>query len=69
MFSPEQARRFYNLFGKKQDSQGFYENPALDRLIQFSDFDKAEEIWEVKYNQTVVSWGIPSEILVARCLK
>ena len=46
MFSQEQARRFYNRFGKKQDSQGFYENPALDRLIQFSDFAKAKEIVE-----------------------
>ena len=46
MFSQEQARRFYNRFGKKQDSQGFYENPALDRLVQFSDFAMAKEIVE-----------------------
>lgn len=46
MFSPEQARRFYDRFGKKQDSQAFYENPALDRMIHFSDFAEAQKIVE-----------------------
>jgi ubiquinone/menaquinone biosynthesis C-methylase UbiE len=49
MFSPEQARRFYDRFGKKQDSQSFYENPALDKLIQIAEFENARAIVEFGY--------------------
>ena len=45
-FSPEQARRFYDRFGIKQDSQAFYENPALNKLVQFGEFEKAHDIVE-----------------------
>jgi ubiquinone/menaquinone biosynthesis C-methylase UbiE len=31
--SHDEARRFYDRFGAKQDSQAFYERPALERLI------------------------------------
>jgi len=31
--SHEEARRFYDRFGARQDAQAFYERPALDRLI------------------------------------
>ena len=33
-FTPDDARRFYDRFGSKQDTQGFYENPALDDLVE-----------------------------------
>lgn len=46
MFSPEQARRFYDRFGKKQDSQSFYEDAALDELIQSGEFEKAHDVVE-----------------------
>ena len=46
MFSPEQARRFYDRFGIKQDTQSFYENPALDKLVEFGDFENAHDIVE-----------------------
>jgi ubiquinone/menaquinone biosynthesis C-methylase UbiE len=32
--SHDEARRFYDDFGARQDSQGFYERPALERLIE-----------------------------------
>jgi ubiquinone/menaquinone biosynthesis C-methylase UbiE len=46
MFTPEQARRFYNRFGRKQDTQSFYENPALDKLVESGDFENAHDIVE-----------------------
>lgn len=33
MLSHDEARRFYDRFGAKQDAQAFYERPALERLI------------------------------------
>lgn len=45
-FTPEQARRFYDRFGIKQDSQAFYESPALNKLVQFGEFEKAHDIVE-----------------------
>ena len=46
MFSSEQARRFYDRFGKKQDSQSFYEDAALDELIQSGEFENAYDVVE-----------------------
>ena len=46
MSTPEQARRFYDRFGRKQDTQSFYENPALDKLVEFGDFENARDIVE-----------------------
>jgi len=43
--APE-AERYYNRFGKKQDSQGFYENPALNDVIDHSNFQDAENVFE-----------------------
>ena len=41
-----QARTFYNRFGKKQDTQAFYEDAALDDLIAHAAFDQAEKVFE-----------------------
>lgn len=45
-FTPEQARRFYDRFAAKQDSQAFYEDPAIRRMIEHSDFGSATSIFE-----------------------
>lgn len=42
-----QARRFYDRFGRKQDSQAFYEDAALNDLIAHAAFEQAERIFEV----------------------
>lgn len=44
--NPSAARAYYDRFGKKQDSQGFYEDPALDDLIAHSDFQDARSVFE-----------------------
>lgn len=41
-----QARSFYDRFGKKQDTQAFYEDAALDELIAHAAFDQADKVFE-----------------------
>lgn len=40
------AQAYYDRFGKKQDSQGFYEDPALDDLIAHATFKDAQSVFE-----------------------
>lgn len=40
------ARRIYDRIGALQDSQAFYEEPALDVLVPEGDFDKATSVFE-----------------------
>jgi ubiquinone/menaquinone biosynthesis C-methylase UbiE len=42
-----QARTFYDRFGKKQDTQAFYEDAALDGLIAHAAFEQAEKVFEL----------------------
>lgn len=42
----EAARTYYDRFGKKQDSQGFYEDCALDALIAGADFQNCHHVFE-----------------------
>lgn len=41
-----QARRFYDHFGAKQDSQAFYEDAALDDLMRHADCAQAQSVFE-----------------------
>ena len=45
--SHEQAEAVYDRVGKRQDSQGFYEDVAVDALIAQARFDEAREVLEV----------------------
>ncbi len=40
------AQAYYDRFGKKQDSQGFYEDPALAELVMHADFQDARHVFE-----------------------
>lgn len=46
VLTPSEAQAYYDRFGKKQDSQGFYEDPALDDLIAHAGFRAARRIFE-----------------------
>ncbi len=46
MLSHQQAKAFYDRFGKKQDSQGFYEDIATAALIRNGEFEKADAVLE-----------------------
>jgi len=41
-----QARTFYDRFGKKQDTQAFYEDAVLDDVIDHAAFEQAEKVFE-----------------------
>ena len=41
-----EAARYYNRFGKKQDSQGFYEDPVLNDVIVHASFQDAGRVFE-----------------------
>jgi ubiquinone/menaquinone biosynthesis C-methylase UbiE len=46
-FSRDDAKCFYDRFGKSQDRQGFYEDAALDALVQHGDFSAAQSVFEL----------------------
>jgi SAM-dependent methyltransferase len=45
--SYRQARAFYDRFGARQDSQAFYEDPALRHLIAHGSFETAGSVFEL----------------------
>jgi SAM-dependent methyltransferase len=42
----QQARDFYDRFGRRQDRQSFYERRALDRMLELGDFKSANAVVE-----------------------
>lgn len=46
-FDADDARRFYDLIGAAQDSQAFYENAAVERLLAEGRFREASRVLEV----------------------
>lgn len=45
--TPEQAASVYDLIGRWQDTQGFYERPAVDAMVRAAHFDRASNVVEV----------------------
>lgn len=45
-FTVEQARAFYDRFGRMQDWQSFYENPATQALVDHAAFGDAHRVIE-----------------------
>ena len=43
----EGSRRFYDHFGRLQDTQRFYEDPAVHRLVDLADFKRSESVFEL----------------------
>ncbi|HEV2319777.1 MAG TPA: class I SAM-dependent methyltransferase [Verrucomicrobiae bacterium] len=41
-----EARAFYDRFGRKQDTQGFYEDPALNDLVARANLSEARNVFE-----------------------
>ncbi|MDE2430715.1 MAG: class I SAM-dependent methyltransferase, partial [Burkholderiales bacterium] len=46
VFDATAAQAYYDRFGKKQDSQGFYEDPALDDLVAHASFHESRRVFE-----------------------
>ncbi|HUX20765.1 MAG TPA: class I SAM-dependent methyltransferase [Spirochaetia bacterium] len=45
--SKAKVKKYYDRFGIKQDSQGFYEDPPVERLIEQGDFGNARRVFEL----------------------
>jgi hypothetical protein len=43
---PSEVQSYYDRFGRKQDAQGFYEDPSLEELIEYACFSEAENVFE-----------------------
>ncbi len=46
VLSHQEVRSIYDRFGAKQDSQAYYEDPALDVLVKHSAFGEAQSVFE-----------------------
>jgi hypothetical protein len=59
--SPEQAKRFYDRLGSRQDWQSFFENPGINEMIGHADFDSAHRVrvrvwdWRISYEAVTAS--------------
>ncbi len=62
----DQARRFYDRFGARQDMQAFYEDKATTALIVAAGFDQARNVFELgcgtgRFAQKLLSKHLPEE--------
>jgi ubiquinone/menaquinone biosynthesis C-methylase UbiE len=60
-----QAEAYYSRFGKKQDTQSFYEDAALDDLIAHANFESAKSVFELgcgtgRFGSRLLSKILPS---------
>jgi ubiquinone/menaquinone biosynthesis C-methylase UbiE len=46
VLKPSEVKKYYDWFGRKQDSQSFYEDEATDTLIAHGGFGKAARVFE-----------------------
>lgn len=70
--SPDAARRFYDRIGRIEDSQAFYEDPALDRLLRGGGFDTAARVFEFgcgtgRLAERLLAGVLPAQARYAGC--
>ena len=46
--TPDDARRFHDRSGARQDTRGFYENPVLDDLLKCAGFEHSRSVEECR---------------------
>ncbi len=66
MLSLEEVKSYYDNFGRKQDSQSFYEDPATNLLIEHGSFEEAHSVFEFgvgtgRFAEKVLSDHAPSD--------
>lgn len=66
VLSHRQAETFYDRFGAKQDSQGFYEDVALDELVAHADFSNCSSVLELgcgtgRFAERLLDTVLPAE--------
>jgi ubiquinone/menaquinone biosynthesis C-methylase UbiE len=68
MLTLEEAKAYYDSFGAKQDSQSFYEGPAIKVLIANSHFDQATSVFEFgcgtgRFAQELINEQLPPDAI------
>jgi ubiquinone/menaquinone biosynthesis C-methylase UbiE len=72
VLNPPDAQAYYDRFGKKQDSQGFYEDPALDELVAHAGFEDCRRVFEFgcgtgKFARRLFEKHLPDSASYAGC--
>ncbi len=70
--TPQEARRFYDRFGRRQDRQAFYEDAALAALIDHLDLETARDVFEFgcgtgRLAARILSERLPPDARLAAC--
>lgn len=61
--SPEQVKRFYDRIGAWQDTQAFYERPAVERMLAHADLSRARSVFELGCGTGRLAHRLLSEVL------
>jgi ubiquinone/menaquinone biosynthesis C-methylase UbiE len=72
VLKPSEAKKYYDRFGKKQDSQAFYEDAATGALIAHADFGKAGSVFEFgcgtgRLAERLLKMHLPTSATYAAC--
>ena len=72
VLSVGEAQAYYDRFGEKQDSQGFYEDPPLADLMAHADFEHARSVFEFgcgtgKLAERLLARHLPGTATYAGC--
>ncbi len=67
-----QARAFYDRFGARQDSQAFYEDPALECLLAHGSFGSARHVFEFgcgtgRLAEMILTRALPGQARYSGC--
>ena len=63
VFTHQEASSFYDAFGVKQDSQGWYEDAAIDELVSHAAFETARSVLELGCGTGRVAERLLEELL------
>ncbi|MFW6313478.1 MAG: class I SAM-dependent methyltransferase [Spirochaetota bacterium] len=65
--TPAQAKEFYDRFGAKQDRQGWYEDPAVERMRQEANLGSATNVFELGHGTGRLAERLLRNELPAAC--
>jgi len=72
VLKPKEAKKYYDRFGGKQDSQSFYEDKATDALIAHARFAVAENVFEFgcgtgRFAEKLLDFHLPASTIYTGC--
>ena len=72
VLKPWEAKKYYDRFGKKQDSQSFYEDKATGDLIAHSDFGASGKVFEFgcgtgRFAENLLRTRLPASAIYTGC--